>query len=162
MHEMLELLLCHVQGDLFELSAERGFASIEFIDAFMGSKCAAALDMDFNKLQWMDAEYIMDALVDELGDKLVHGEQESMGALSWAGHLYRNWHFITGESSKEISKQAPADQILRGYLYYDQIGDEATIEELKEKAIKRSAKRKRTMIEKGEFDLAPSAAKRLR
>jgi len=118
--------------------------------------------MDYNKLQWMDTEYIMDTLIDELGDKLVQGKQELKCVMSWAGHLYRNWHFITGESSKEISKQAPAEQILYGFLYYDQIGDEATVEDIKERATKRSARKKRTDVIKGDFtvDLIPAMRRR--
>ena len=150
-----------MQGRLFELSLDRGFASIEFINAFMRSKCAAALDMDYNKLQWMDAGYIMAELIDELGDKLVPGEQYSKDAMFWAGYIYRYWHFHTGESSREISKQASAERVLCGYPYYHTVAEEIAIEDLKEEAARRSAGKKRTDVGKRELMADRTPAMRL-
>jgi len=158
MHELLELSLRHMQGRLFELSVKKGFASVGFINTFMRSKCAAALDMDFNKLQWLGEAYIMAELIDEAGDKLVPGEQYPKDALFWAGYIYRYWHSHTGESSKDILKQAPAERVLLGYPYYHTVAEEIAIKDMKEETARRLARKKRTDAVKGEFmaDLIPA------
>jgi len=151
MHETSELLLCHLHGDLFELSVEMGFDSIKFIDAFMRSRSAADLDMEFNRLHWMGERYLMDELIEELGDKLVPGEQYSKDAMFWIGYTYRYWHFLTGESSKEISKQASGDKMIRVYPAYHTFANmDLAVELLKEEAAERAARKKRGGIVKGE------------
>jgi len=114
MHDLLKFSLCNLQGEFFELSAENGFDSVKFINTFMRSRCAADLDMEFNRLQWLGEAYLMEEFIDEAGDKLVPGKQYPKGALFWTGYIYRYWHFLTGESSKEISKQIKAKDMLCG------------------------------------------------
>ena len=46
--------------------------------------------------------------------------------------MYRFWHFYTGESSKEIYKQAPAETMLITYLSYHTLSVEMAIDRLKE------------------------------
>jgi hypothetical protein len=141
---------------------KRGFASIEFIDLFMKSTCAADLDMEFNRLQWLGEEYIMEELIDEVGDKLVPGRQYSEDAMFWAGYIYRYWHFLTGESSKEISKQASGEKMIRVYPAYHTFANmDLAVELLKEDAAARNKLviKKKISHEKGEMALAPSAAK---
>ena len=132
-----------VQGSLFELSLEMGYGSKVFINTFMRSKYAANLDMSYQKLQWMGEEYIMEVIADELRDKLTAGEQYSSDALYWIGYTYRYWHFLTGESSKDISRQAPADVMRRVYpAYHTFANPDLAIERLKEYANDRAAKKK--------------------
>jgi hypothetical protein len=162
MYDRLRTLLCRVQGKLFELSLERGFASEQFINAFMRSVCAADLDMGFNKLQWMGEEYIMGTLMDELGDKLVLGKQYSKNALYWIGYIYRYWHFHTGEGSKEIVKQAPAKDMRAAYPGLHTISMNLAIEDLKLYARGKVYVPPEVSGERGEMNLAPPAALTLR
>lgn len=67
MDELMQHLLCDLQGRLFERSLKRGFGSLEFVDAFMRSRCAADIDMEFNRLQWLGEAYIMEEFIDEAG-----------------------------------------------------------------------------------------------
>jgi hypothetical protein len=131
MDAMTQQLLCELQGRLFESSADNGYGSLEFIDAFMRSRCAANLDMKFNRLQWLGQAYLMAEFIDEAGDKLVPGKQYSCDALFWTGYIYRYWHFLTGENSKEISKQAPAKRMMRAYPFYHTVSNKMAIEDLK-------------------------------
>jgi hypothetical protein len=127
----LELQLCSIQGRLFKLSLKKGFASERFIDLFMRSKCAADYDMRYNRLQWMGEEYILEELIDECKGKLVQGDLYSEEAMFWIGYTYRYWHFLTGESSKKISKQAPAIIMKYGYPGFHTEAMELAIEDLK-------------------------------
>jgi hypothetical protein len=137
-----ELQLCSIQGRLFRNSLKKGFASERFIDAFMRSKCAADIDMSYNRLQWMGEEYIMEELIDECGDRLVQGDRYSEDAMFWIGYTYRYWHFLTGESSKKISLQAPAIVMKYGYPGFHTLAVELAVEDLKG-AAKRAAFLKR-------------------
>ena len=48
------------------------------------------------------------------------------------GYIYRYWHFYTGESSKEIYKQANAELMNALYLAYHTMSPEMAIDRLKE------------------------------
>lgn len=133
MTQSLKSALADTQGQLFELSREKCFASEQFIKAFMLSDIAADLDSEFNHVQWAGKEYIMERITEELADKLTtDGEVFDRERLYWTGYVYRFWHFYTGESSKEIYKQAPAETMLITYLSYHTLSVEMAIDRLKE------------------------------
>ena len=44
--------LCDIQGRLFELAVKNGLDSPAFMETFMNSKAAAALDDVYDRLQW--------------------------------------------------------------------------------------------------------------
>ena len=52
--------------------------------------------------------------------------------LYWTGYLYRFWHFATGEDSKDIYRQAPAETMSRNWLIFHTLAPEVAIEDLKE------------------------------
>ena len=108
MRDPWEMAQCDTQGQLFELSAKRGYASEAFIKAFMNSDVAKDLDMPFHHMQWAGTHYLMSRMEEEHTDALTHGEHYDTETLYWAGYLYRYWHIYTGESSREILKQASA------------------------------------------------------
>ena len=133
MDKSLQLALCDMQGQLFELSKDLGYDSESFIKAFMQSDIAHDLDSDFNHLQWAGKEYIFDRIKEELADKLIiGGDVYDKETLYWTGYLYRFWHFYTGESSKEIYKQATAKTMRVTYLPYHTFSVEMAIDRLKE------------------------------
>ena len=57
--------------------------------------------------------------------------------LYWAGYLYRYWHFYTGESSREIYKQADAQIVNTMFYGYHTLDIEMAIDRLKEAKKKR-------------------------
>ncbi len=129
----LQVALADMQGQLFELSKEKGYDSESFIRAFMQSKIAKDLDSDFNHVQWAGKAYIMERIQDELKDKIKQGgEVYDRQTLYWMGYLYRCWHYYTGETSKEIYKQAPAKTMRVTYLAYHTMSVEMAIDRLKE------------------------------
>lgn len=133
-----EMAQCDTQGQLFELSAKRGYCSETFIKVFMTSSIAAELDKDFHHMQWAGKEYIMASLEDEYGDKLTKdGPIYDLETLYWAGHTYRYWHFLEKESSKAIYKQAPAKTMQTVYLMYHTMSSKMAIQRLKDSYKKR-------------------------
>ena len=130
----IELQLCDIQGRLFILSARRGIGSVEFIKVFMKSATAKALDSTYNRMQWAGEEYLLEEVIDEAGDRFKKlGEIYSEGLIYWIGYIYRYWHYVTGESSKEIYKQAPVKVMRQNYERFYTMTLEEVIEILKEK-----------------------------
>lgn len=133
MLDVFELTLCDMQGKLFEMSANEGFSSEAFIKTFMLSDSAADLDKIFNHMQWAGQGYIIDRLKEQNADALeTNSDLYDNETLYWSGYLYRYWHFYTGESSKEIYKQAPAKTMRAMYLMYHTMSPEMAIDRLKE------------------------------
>ena len=46
--------------------------------------------------------------------------------------MYRYWHYVTGESSREIYRQAPAKTMNVNYLMFHTMDPEMAVEDLKE------------------------------
>ena len=133
MCKSLQITLCDTQGQLFALAAERGYSSEAFIKAFMTSQVSADMDKEFHHMQWAGKAYILSRMEDELGGMLTKdGEIYDKETLYWAGYVYRYWSFYTGESSREIYKQAPAKTMNVVYLMYHTMSPEMAIDRLKE------------------------------
>ncbi len=133
MNKSLQLTLCDTQGKLFELSGERGYDSDTFIKAFMTTDISKDMDKDFHHVQWAGKEYIMSRMEDENFDAISkNGIVFDNETLYWTGYIYRYWNIYTGESSKEIYKQAPAKTMQTVYLMYHTMSPELAIDRLKE------------------------------
>ncbi len=129
----LQLSLCEMQAKLFELSADRQYDSESFIKEYMNSKSAKALDSSINHLQWAGTKYIMSQVEEELQGKLRRSNLiYDKETLYWAGYLYRYWHYYTGESSKDIFRQASASVMRAVFLPYHSLSNELAIDRLKE------------------------------
>ena len=125
----IELQLCDIQGRLFKLSAQRGINSAEFIKVFMKSATAKALDSTYNRMQWAGEEYLLEEVIDEDGDRFEKpGEVYSEELIYWIGYIYRYWHYVTGESSKEIIKLAPVKVMKQNYARLYMMTPEEVIE----------------------------------
>ena len=127
----IQLKLCDIQGRLFELSVDRQLGSAGFVKSFMNSETAKALDSTYNRMQWAGEEYLLAELAETV-ELTKTGNVFDREALYWSGYLYRFWHFTTGEDSKEIYKQAPAETMNRNWLVFHTLAPEVAIEDLKE------------------------------
>ena len=133
MNKSLQLTLCDTQGKLFELSGERGYDSESFIKAFMTTDISKDMDKDFHHVQWAGKEYIMSRMEDENSSAISNnGVVFDNETLYWTGYIYRYWNIYTGESSKDIYKQAPAKTMQTVYLMYHTMSPELAIDRLKE------------------------------
>ena len=128
-----ELQLCDILGGLFKLSARRGIGSAEFIKVFMKSDTAKALDSTYNRMQWAGEEYLLEEVIDEARDRFEKpGDVYSEELIYWIGYIYRYWHYVTGESSKEILKLVPVKVMKKNYEWLYLMTQEEVIEILKE------------------------------
>ena len=130
-----ELQQADVQGRLFELAVREGLPAEPFVKAFMTGEVARGLDAPFSRYQWAGEEYLLEEVRDEGADALARadaGPHRSWpsDALYWAGYLYRCWHFLTGESSAKIYRQAPAGVVLRNYPMFHTLDPAMAIEDL--------------------------------
>lgn len=80
--------LCDIQGRLFELALTNGLDCPAFIEAFMNSRTAAALDDVYDRLQWAGEEYILDELNDEVRGLRKAGTTYSSEIMYWIGYIY--------------------------------------------------------------------------
>lgn len=129
----LQLKLCDIQGRLFELSAEKKYASAAFIKAFMTLDTAKKLDSKYNRMQWAGEEYLLEEVATAAGDVLTtDGEIFSADVLYWIGYIYRYWHYYNGEDSAKIYKQAPVETMKRNYMIFHTMDPVLAIEDLKE------------------------------
>jgi len=127
----LQLKMCDIQGRLFELSGEKGYNSVPFIKAFMTSDIAKGLDSKFNRFQWAGEEYLLAELTD-VSKLTMGGNVYDKEILYWTGYIYRFWNIHTGEDSKEIYKQSPAETMNRNWLMFHTLAPEVAIDDLKE------------------------------
>ena len=124
--------LCDIQGRLFELALKNGYDCPAFMDAFMNSRAAAALDDVYDRLQWAGEEYILEELDEEVGGLAKAGTHYPNEVMYWAGYTYRYWHYYTTEASKEIYAIADAQMMASCWLGFHTLDVEMAIDNLKE------------------------------
>lgn len=132
MNKSLQLALCDTQGKLFELSGTEGYESESFAKTFMTTDIGADMDKDFNHIQWAGKRYILSRMEDECREELKKGQVYDAETLYWMGYIYRYWNIYTGESSRVIYKQAPANTMRAMYLMYHTMSPEMAIDRLKD------------------------------
>lgn len=131
--DVLQLGLCELQAGLFESLDRRNVDAKAFIRAFMNSETAAGLDAPYDRTQWAGEEYLFQEVMESAGlQPDLACPRYNTEALFYAGWIYRYWHFKTGESSKEIYRQADENRILLAYGLHTESNDLA-IEDLRRK-----------------------------
>ncbi len=130
--DSLQRKLCDMQGRLFKLSVDKEYESFNFIKIFMSSDIAKGLDSEFDRTQWVGEEYLIDEIANEYKDKLTIGDVLDKEVMYWVGYTYRFWHYYTGESSKEIVKQASPKVISANYLMFHTMDTKMAVDNLKE------------------------------
>lgn len=124
--------LCDIRGRLFELALKDELDSPSFIESFMNSKTAAALDDVYDRLQWAGEEYILEELNDEVKGLKKAGTAYSPEVMYWIGYTYRYWHYYTGENSHEIYKIADAETMCECWPGFHTFDVEMAVDDLKE------------------------------
>lgn len=124
--------LCDIQGRLFVLAQRSGLDCPSFIEFFMNSRAAAALDDVYDRLQWAGEEYILEELGDEAGGLQKAGTVYDAEVMYWAGYTYRYWHYYTNECSREIYRIADAKTMNDCWLGFHTLDVEMAIDDLKE------------------------------
>lgn len=124
--------LCDIQGRLFELALKNGLDCPSFIESFMNSKTASALDDVYDRLQWAGEEYILEELDEEVGGLKKAGTTYTADVMYWTGYIYRYWHYYTNECSREIYIIADAKTMNACWLGFHTFDVEMAIDDLKE------------------------------
>lgn len=124
--------LCDIQGRLFELALKNGYDCPAFIESFMNSQAAAALDDTYDRLQWAGEEYILEELDEEVHGLKKAGETYPMEVMYWTGYVYRYWHYYTNEDSAAIYKTAEAETMKDCWSGFHTFDVEMAIDDLKE------------------------------
>lgn len=124
--------LCDIQGRLFELALNSGYDCPAFIEFFMNSHAAAALDDTYDRLQWAGEEYILEELNEKAGGLKMAGETYPIEVMYWTGYTYRYWHYYTNENSRIIYKTADAKSMNECWLGFHTLDVEMAIDNLKE------------------------------
>lgn len=124
--------LCDIQGRLFELALQEGYDCPLFIESFMNSRAAAALDDVYDRLQWAGEEYILEELNDETGGLQKAGETYAREVMYWAGYVYRYWHYYLDESSRDIYKIANAITMNECWLGFHTLDVEMAVDNLRD------------------------------
>ena len=84
-------------------------------------------------MQWAGEEYLLEEVIDEAGDRFEKlGEVYTEELIYWIGYIYRYWHYVTGESSRAIYKQAPVKVMKQNYERLYMMTPEEVIDLLKE------------------------------
>lgn len=100
----------------------------------MNSSSAARLDDYYDRLQWAGEEYILEELEDENDIKVGNDYRFNEDVMYWIGYLYRYWHYIKDEFSKEIYKQADEKIMEESYDGFHTLDPDLAIERLKEQS----------------------------
>lgn len=124
--------LCDIQGRLFELALKAGLDCPSFIESFMNSKTAVALDDVYDRLQWAGEEYILEELDEEVCGLKKAGITYNVEVMYWTGYIYRYWHYYTNESAREIYKTADAKVMNECWLGFHTLDVAMVVDDLKE------------------------------
>lgn len=124
--------LCDIQGRLFELALKNGYDCPLFIEAFMNSQTAAALDDIYDRLQWAWEEYILEELDEEVNGLPKAGTTYTAEVMYWTGYTYRYWHYYTNQYSHEIYKITDAETMNECWLGFHTFDVEMAIDDLNE------------------------------
>ena len=130
-----QLIQVEVQAKLFEDAGKLGYDGKTFADGFMRSKTSVDFYSDYDRLQWLGGKYLLAEFLDESGLKPSHAPgDDNLEALFWAGYVYRYWNFLTGESPREINRQADATAMYETWLGYHTLSVEEAVLRLKDDA----------------------------
>ncbi len=98
----------------------------------MNSETAKNLDLPYDRLQWSGEEYILENLIEEVNGVEQAGLLFPNEVMFWIGYTFRYWHFLNGDASKEIYKQADAQMMTNCYWGFHTLDVAMAISDLKE------------------------------
>ena len=127
------LILCKMQGQVFEMSIETTSTSSEiFIRRFMQSIIAKSLDSGDILQTNIQPKDIFERIVEQYGESKYGSVKYSPNEMYWIGYIYRYWHYYTGEKSHEIYKMADAKTMRECWLGFHTLDVTMAIDNLKE------------------------------
>lgn len=127
------LLLCKIQGNLFEESLSKTDCSSEvFIRRYMNSNVVKELD----SLSFLDDTKTTDNIFEELNEEYgvsTYGKSRfNKEALYWMGYIYRYFSYTYDLSSKQVYKIIKPKELNEVYLPYHTFDPKFAIERILE------------------------------
>ena len=135
MREMdkLGLMLCRMQGRLFEASADYCESSSGiFIRRYMNSGVAKRMDDDAAMIETAVEQDVIAEVNAEYGNKKYGNKKFAREELYWIGYIYRYWSYTRNESSQYIYKIANASEMRDLYYPYHSLDPANAIERILE------------------------------
>ena len=124
--DVFQMQQCEMQAGLFESLGRRDIDAKAFIKAFMNSKAAAGLDSTFDHMQWAGIEYIYQDVVEEFGLRPdPNPRRYNTEALWYGGYITRFWHYLTGETMRQIYAQCDENLLLQCYGFHSEANEMA-------------------------------------
>ncbi|WP_282191698.1 hypothetical protein [Adlercreutzia caecimuris] len=127
------LLLCRIQGNLFEASATHcRCSSPVFIRRFMNSTVARRMDSGCFLDESDSTESLYAELEEQYGPSAYGTTRYDAEALYWMGYLYRYWAYTREKSSASIYRALPGRELVRQFAPLHTLDPDQAIERLLE------------------------------
>lgn len=127
------LLLCKMQGDLFEKSIKRFNCSSEiFIRRFINSNISIMFDSGAILNDSTTIEQLFDQMLDEYGEIDYGNNKYQHDVMYWIGYLYRYFCYTYNLSSKQVYKIIKPKELKGLYLPYHTLDCTQAIERILE------------------------------
>ncbi|MGM9948314.1 antitoxin [Floccifex sp.] len=127
------LLLCDIQGQVFELSIEKTSTSSEiFIRRFMNSQIVKLMDNESILDMTLQADDIIHEIKKEYNNSEYGSIKYTKNEMYWIGYIYRYFSYIYECSSKRVYRIIKPKELRQLYLPYHTLSPEQTIERILE------------------------------
>lgn len=134
----IDYYLIREQARAFEFSANQNIDSAPFITAFMNSETAREFDLPWAAVQGFGATYLVEDVDKRSGILPRENDVWYPDVMHWIGFIYRHWHFMTGQSSKEIFKIADGPMLRNYYCRGHILDPDVAVEEIMEMSARKN------------------------
>ncbi len=126
------LIMCRMQGRIFEMSLDEKGSSPVFIRRFMNASPALRMDKCF----FLNTSQSENQVIDEINEEYLNKEygktKFDKEEMFWIGYIYRYWAYIWNMRSDQIYRICNGNDMRRHYHYYHSLAPEKAIEKLME------------------------------
>ena len=126
------LLMCRMQGRIFELSLDVEEDSEFFIRNYMNSDPAFLMDINWFLNSSQSEEKVLDEIEDQYGKSDFGKEKFSLDEMYWIGYVYRFWAYTFDMKSSDIYKICNGNEMRNVYLPYHTMDPLNAIERIME------------------------------
>lgn len=128
-----DLLLCRIQGRLFEASARMALCgSAVFVRRFMNSQLAERMDSGAFLFESCTQEQLFEELDQEFGPSAYGSVRFTSDELYWMGYLYRYWASAFQMRSARVFKCVGAKELRELYAPYHSLDPEQAVRRIAE------------------------------
>lgn len=120
---------CEVFAGTFQLSAEYGLESFDFVRKVMTSPKLNWLFRIDECQEWCDRWYLLDVLRNQCNLKFKEGKTIDPYVMWFAGYLYKYWMITRDVSRQEVYKILPFKRLVASFDFLHTQGWEFVIEE---------------------------------